>query len=140
MSITELSDPERFPTEEIIFSIIGDSREYWETLFGLVESEHPEFACEWRYYNDGKRWLLKTVKKSKTIFWLSIIQNSFRITFYFGDKAEPQIVASAISQRLRDSFVNGKKFGKIRAISLQIENENDVEDLRKLIELKLKIK
>ena len=140
MSKTELSDPEQLPTEEIILSIIGDSKEYWETIFGLLKSEYPEFVSEWRYYNDGKRWLLKTTKKSKTIFWLGIIQNSFRITFYFGDKAESQIVASAISQPLRDSFVNGRKFGKIRAISLQIENQNDVDDVRKLIELKLKIK
>ena len=140
MSNTELSDPEQFPTEAIIFSIIGDSREYWEKLFGFITSEYPEFVSEWRYYKDGKSWLLKTVKKSKTIFWLGVIQNSFRITFYFGDKAESQIVDSAISQGLKDSFVNGKRFGKIRAISLHIENQNDVDDVRKLIELKLKIK
>ena len=69
-----LADKEQHPTEEIIFSHIGESRHHWETLFGHIHSGYPEFISEWRYYNDGKRWLLKTTKKSKTIFWLVICQ------------------------------------------------------------------
>jgi len=84
-----LADKEQFPTEEIIFSHIDESRIHWETIFGHIHINYPEFIGEWRYYYDGKSWLLKTTKKSKTIFWLSVVQDSFKITFYFGDKAEP---------------------------------------------------
>ena len=68
------------------------------------------------------------------------MQDSFKITFYFGDKAEPAILASTISDSLKDSFQNGKRFGKIRAITIQVENEDDVENVKSLIEIKLKIK
>ena len=135
-----LADKEQFPTEEIIFSHIGGSRIHWETIFGHIHNDYPEFVGEWRYYKDGKRWLLKTVKKSKTIFWLSVFQDSFKITFYFGDKAEPVILASSISDSLKESFQNGKRFGKIRAITVQVGNEDDVEDIKSLIEIKLSIK
>jgi hypothetical protein len=135
-----LADKEQFPTEKIIFSHIGESRIHWETIFGHIHINYPEFIGEWRYYNDGKRWLLKTTKKSKTIFWLSVVQDSFKITFYFGDKAEPVILASTISGSLKNSFQNGKRFGKIRAITVQVENGDDVENVKSLIEIKLKIK
>lgn len=135
-----LTDKEQFPTEEIIFSYIGKSRIHWEAIFGYIHTNYPEIISEWRYYNDGKSWLLKSTKKLKTIFWLSVLQDSFRITFYFGDKAEPVILAGTISASLKDSFQNGKKYGKIRAITVRVENEEDVENVKSLIEIKLKIK
>ena len=135
-----LADKEQYPTEEIIFSHIGESRNHWETLFEYIHHEYPEFNGEWRYYNDGKRWLLKTTKKAKTIFWLSVMPDSFIITFYFGDKAEPLILDSTISGSLKDAFQNGKRFGKIRAINVQVKNGDDVENVKSLIEIKLCIK
>jgi hypothetical protein len=135
-----LADKEQFPTEEIIFSHIGESRIHWETIFEYIHINYPEFIGEWRYYNDGKSWLMKMTRKSKTIFWLSVVQDSFKITFYFGDKAEPVILASSISGSLKESFQNGKRFGKIRAITVQVENEDDVENVKSLIEIKLNIK
>ena len=68
------------------------------------------------------------------------MRDSFTTTFYFGDKAEPVILASTISDSLKGSFQNGKRFGKIRAITIQVENEDDIENVKSLIELKLSIK
>lgn len=133
-----LADKEQFPTDEMIFSHIGASRIHWEALFGHVHSKYPEFVGEWRYYKDGKSWLLKTIKKSKTIFWLSVIRGSFKVTFYFGDKAEPVILASMLPASLKTSFQNGKRFGKIRAITVQVENGDDVDNVKSLIEIKLR--
>jgi hypothetical protein len=28
-------------------------------------------------------------QKKKTIFWVGVLKDTFRITFYFGNKAEP---------------------------------------------------
>jgi len=135
-----LSDKEQVPTEEIIFSHIGKSRIHWETIFEHIHKNYPEFIGEWRYYNDGKRWLLKTTKKSKTIFWLSVMKDSFTITFYFGDKAEPVILAGAISDSIKDSFQNGKRYGKIRGITVQVQSGDDVDNVKSLIKIKLSIK
>lgn len=135
-----LSNKEQFPTEEIIFSHIGKSRTQWKTMFEYIHTHYPEFTEEWRYYNDGKSWLLKTVKKPKTIFWLSVIQNSFKVTFYFGDKAESLILDSSISDLLKDSFRNGKRYGKIRGITIQIESQSDIDNVISLIDIKLNLK
>ena len=77
-----LTDKNQFPTEEIIFSHIGKSKIFWESIFKYIHMNHPDFSEQWKYYNDGKSWLLKITKKTKTIFWLSIIHDSFIITFY----------------------------------------------------------
>ena len=135
-----LSDKNQFPTEEIIYSHIGKSKTLWQSLFQYIHSDHPELNEEWRYYNDGKSWLLKVTKKSKTIFWLSIIKNSFRITFYFTDKVEEAINKSPISDELKEQFKNGKKYNKIRGLTIIFKNKKDIEYAKLLITLKLSIK
>lgn len=91
-----LTDKNQFPTKEIIYSRIGKSKVLWQSVFEFIHTNHPDFIEQWRYYNDGKSWLLKVTKKAKTIFWLSVIKDSFRMTFYFTDKAEEAINKSSI--------------------------------------------
>ena len=135
-----LTDKDEFPTEEIIFSHIGNTRTHWDTVFNHIRENHPEFASEWRYYKDGQSWLMKTTRKSKTIYWLSVVKGCFNITFYFGDKAEPNIMDSNIPKSIKESFKSGKRFGKIRAITIPMKNKKDVEAVKLLIEIKLKVK
>lgn len=135
-----LSDKNQFPTVEIIYSHIGKSKELWESIFNYIHTEHPDFLEQWRYYLDGKSWLMKVTRKSKTIFWLSIIPGSFRITFYFGDKAEQLIMKSNISDAMKDEFKKGKKYGKIRGLSLTMNKKQNMQFAKELISIKLKLK
>ena len=132
-----LTNKDQFPTDEVVFSHIGKSKLYWEKLFDYLRTNYPDFAEQWRYYKDGKSWLLKVLKKSKTIFWVSVINGSFRTTFYFGDKAETSILESSISNDLKDSFKNGKRYGKVRGITTEIKAETDLNNVHELIEVKL---
>ena len=87
MEPSPLTDKNVFPSQEVIFSHIGKSKALWLAFFEQMHKDHPDFVEEWRYYNDGKRWLMKATRKKKTVFWLSIIPKAFRITFYFSEKA-----------------------------------------------------
>ena len=135
-----LNDRDQTPTQEIIFDHIGSAGKTWNTIFNHIHDHHPDLTEEWRYYNDGKSWLLKVTKKSKTIFWLSILKDAFRITFYFGDKAEPLIMDSAISEELKEQFRTGKRYNKIRGITMTLNGKTEITNIIELITLKLKIK
>ncbi len=135
-----LSDKNQYPTEEIIFSHIGKTRELWKLLFDHIHQTHSDFTEQWRYYLDGKSWLLKVTRKSKTIFWLSIVDGTFRTTFYFTDRAGPAISKSALSDASKQQFKSGNKYGKIRGITVRYRYKRDVEDAKRLIELKLAAK
>lgn len=135
-----LSDKNIFPTDKIIFSNIGKSKTFWISLFEYIDTNYPEISREWRYYNDGKRWLLKVTRKAKTIFWLSIIENSFRITFYLNDRAGELIAKSDISDDLKEQYHGGKKYGKIRGVTIIFKNKKDVEYAKTLIGIKTSLK
>jgi len=134
-----LKDENQFPTEEVIFSHIGKSKDIWESFFKYIHTNNPDFSEQWKYYNDGKSWLLKVTRKAKTIFWVSIFQNSFKVGFYFGDKAEPAILDSIISDKLKKQFKEGKRFGKIRGLTLKMNTKKNIEFAKELISIKVKL-
>jgi hypothetical protein len=135
-----LSDENQFPTEKIIFSHIGKSKAIWESLFEYIRRNHPDFDAQWRYYKDGKSWLMKVARKSKTIFWLSVIKDAFRITFYFGDKAEAMIMESALPPEMKKEFEDAKRYNKIRGITLTMRDQSDIGNAKILVMIKLKMK
>lgn len=134
-----LSDKNQFPSPKIIFSHIGKAKPLWLSLFEFVHTTYPDFAEEWRYYNDGKSWLMKVTRKKKTIFWLSIIEGAFRTTFYVGDKAENVILDSKISDELKDQFRN-KIYGKIHGLTITYKTKKDIEQAKLMMAIKLSLK
>ncbi|HUI42068.1 MAG TPA: DUF3788 family protein [Terriglobia bacterium] len=140
MDTPVLSDRSQFPTDEVVFSHLGKSKTLWVSLFQYLAEEHPDFTTEWRYYNDGKSWLMKVQRKKKTVFWLSILKGSFRTTFYVHEKAAKLVEGSTISEELKGQYRAGKSFGKIRGIRVVYRNKKDVEFAKELIGIKLKVK
>ncbi len=140
METPVLGDKDQFPVDELIFKHLGKIKNIWLMLFKFIHDKHPDFKEEWRYYNDGKSWLLKITKKTKTICWISIIKDGFRMTCYFGDKAEKLIKDSDLPKDYKDQFINGKKFGKIRAITIIFKNEEGINVAKILMEIKEKLK
>jgi len=135
-----LNDKSMTPTEDLVFSIIGDKRILWQQIMNYLQDNYSDITEVWKFYNDGKSWLFRTLKKGKTIFWIRVLEDTFRIGFYFGDKAEPIIEQSDLPESIKTDFRNAKRFNTTRGISIEMADENDAVNAIKLIELKLKIK
>lgn len=135
-----LGDKSQFPTDKVIFSHLGKAKPLWTALFQFLDKEHAGFAREWRYYNDGKSWLMKIQHKKKTVFWLSVLEGSFRTTFYLHEKAGKLVEESKLSEKLKEQFRSGKSYGKIRGVTVVYKNKKDVESAKELITIKLSIK
>ena len=135
-----LIDPEEHPNDDVIFSHIGRAKSLWNSVFEYIRTQHKDLSEEWRYYKDGKSWLLKIIKKKKTICWISVGKKNFKMTFYFTDRAEPAIIESNISYELKEQFKKAKYYNKIRPLTIEFSNKNDVEYAKTLITIKLTVK
>lgn len=135
-----LTDPNIQPTDELIFGIIGENSKYWEALIEYLYEKHLNITEEWRFYNDGKSWLYKAVRKKQTLYWIGVIKDTFRVTFWFGEKAEPIIEASALPESIKENFRNAKRYGQLRAISVEVRSDDDFANVVKLLEMKAKMK
>lgn len=135
-----LNDKSVTPTEDQVFSIIGDKRILWQQIMNYLHDNHADVSEVWKFYNDGKSWLFRTLKKGKTIFWIRVLEDTFRIAFYFGDKAEPIIEQSDLPESIKTDFRKAKRYNTTRGIAIEMTDKDDVVNAIKLIELRLKIK
>jgi hypothetical protein len=134
-----LSDKEIYPDDEYIFSIIGEKMQLWHRVIRHMKENYKDSSGDWHYYNDGKQWLFKMVNKKKTVFWAGIISDTFRITFYFGNKAEPVIESSDLAREIKDEFINAKRYGQIRPVTFTVRDDNDIDNVLKMISIKNKV-
>ncbi len=135
-----LSDRSRIPDDEYIFSLLGEKEVFWKMIINTLSDKYSDVSGSWNYYNDGKQWLFKQVQKKKTIFWAAILADTFRITFYFSDKALPFIENSDLPSKIKEDFITAKKYGLIRPVSIKVHDNIDVENVMKLIAIKTRMK
>lgn len=139
MATIVLKDPTVHPTNEIVFSFIGEKKILWEMLHQKLNDEYKEITTEWRYYNDGKSWLYRGLKKDKVIFWVGVFQDYFNVTFYLSKKAEELIANSELPVKMKQDFEDTKD-QKFRSVPVMVSNETDIDSILKLIKIKLKVK
>ncbi|HWS00882.1 MAG TPA: DUF3788 family protein [Prolixibacteraceae bacterium] len=134
------TDPAVTPDEELVFAQIGDNSIYWKTIEEYLYRHHSGITQQWRFYNDGKCWLFRYLKKEKTVCWISVLAVTFRVGFWLSDKAEPLIEQSELAESVKEDFRNAKRTKIGRGLSVLIKGPEDVENAIKVMELKFKIK
>ncbi|MDR0748626.1 MAG: DUF3788 domain-containing protein [Tannerellaceae bacterium] len=136
-----LKDPEVFPSNEVLKETLGD--DIYKVLGSFVEtiiSEEYGLAPEWRFYNDGKAWLCKTVYKKKTVFWLSVWEGFFKVSFFFTEKHLDAIAALNISEAIKDEFAKAKPVGRLIPMIFDVCKKEQLDDLLTVVRHKKSLK
>ena len=132
-----LSEESVEPNEELIFSIIGEKELLWKQMMSYLYDNHTDISGIWKYYKDGKSWLLRIMKKKKTICWIRILDDTFRVAFWFAEKLEPIILDSDLPDKLKLEYKNAKSFNKSRCIYIDMKDSEDLPNVKELIDIKV---
>ena len=138
MEKNPLSNESIKPTDELVFSIIGEKELLWKQTMSYLYDNNKDITIAWKYYKDGKSWLFRALKKKKTIFWIRLVDDTFRIAFWFAEKLEPILSQSDLPDKLKIDYGKAKSFNKSRCIYIDMQDSNDYQNVKKLIDLKLK--
>lgn len=131
-----LNDPVQFPTNEILQNILGKSYSVYAEMSEIL-TEKFGISLLWKYYNDSKAWLAKVEYKKKTVFWLSVWTGFFRTSFFFLERHLDGISALEIDE---NSFTLEKEWGKMIPLIFNISEKEQLPNLYKTVEFKIKSK
>jgi len=136
-----LRDAEITPTMDVLENIVGkDIFSVYEKIYKTITSSEFELNPEWNFYKDGKAWLCKVSYKKKTVFWLSVWDTGIKTGFYFTEKTRSGVLELAINDEIKQRFESVKLIGKLIPLTLVVENEAQLDDLKKLIVYKKALK
>lgn len=130
-----LTDQTQVPSEAVVRSHLGEAGRHWEALFDLLHEAHPGFGEEWRYYRDGKSWLLKVTHRSRTISWVSVGERAFALTVYLPPRAEQLIVGSTLPRDLKAQFLEADPAARTRGITVVFRGDTDLSAVQAADEL-----
>ena len=135
-----LRDADIEPTARIIADGLGASNTIYIEFIERLK-EYDVSLMDWRYYSDGKAWLSKgeykwTTKrgtnKVKPLFWLSIWEGFFKVSFFFSAIIQDELLHLAISEEAKSIIKNANPMGKTMRylpIIFDVNNDNQLNDL-----------
>ena len=137
MEIQLLKDPDILPTKEVLEKVLGIKYLVFKEFMNTAESEELKLKPEWRYYKDGKAWLCKITFRKKTVVWLSVWSDCFKLGLYFTEKSGEGIPGLKIDDSIKEFYLNHKPIGKLKPIVVEVRMKSQLVDINTLIKYKI---
>ncbi len=137
-AIQLLRDEKVFPSEDVLVGAAGTYygvyREYVDLLLDRG------ISVDWRYYRDGRAWLGKAVKGTRTVCWISLWEGFFRVSFYIAMRLRGEFGKLAINEELLDRAMRQPPVGKLLPIVVEVTGRQQAADLMEIVAFKLNFK
>lgn len=111
--------------------------EFWLQIRDFVFERYPLAIEEWHVSVKKYGWGFRIKDKKRAIVYLSPREGFFRVTMVFGQKATDRILESGISESIKTELLNSKVYMEGRVIRLEIKDDSYLEDVKRLIEIKI---
>ena len=134
----ELKDESIYPDETVLKRVLEDSYLVLTEILTLFDQYGMKY--DWKYYKDGKAWLCKVEKKSKTIVWMSAWAGYMKATIYFPERYMDDLMKLDISEGMKDAIRTAKNVGKSKPCMFEIRKNFVLNDFETIMKLKLQQK
>lgn len=127
-----LKDPNMLLSNDVFSHALGDA---YESYLKFIQALIPyDIQLSWRYYHDGNVWLAKGIyafdgprggSKEVTIFWLSIWEGFFKVTFYVLEKRREDVLKLPLDHAVKQKIEAAKTLGKLRFFPIDFDLYSD---------------
>jgi hypothetical protein len=138
INTVELTDEKVFPDDTVLERVLGDSFTAYKALLRLYEKNNLQY--EWRYYRDGKAWLCKVQKKSKTLVWMSAWKGYMKATVYIPEKHVGSLLDLPLSLEAKNAIRDANNVGKSKPCMFDLRDETVFKDFEAVMQYKALIK
>lgn len=133
-----LINPQLSPTPELLQEALGDNYVNFDAVITMLTERGV--VAQWNYYKDGKSWLCKAQYKKKTILWLSVWNDCFKLSFFFTEKTKVDIESLEISPAIKERFNQQKAAGKLIPLIIDVRDCTLLSDIEQIVEYKMRCK
>jgi hypothetical protein len=130
-----LADEGVYPSPDILKEVLGRSYPAYTALLELFEA--MGLSHQWRYYKDGKAWLCKVQKGTRTIVWMSAWKGFMKATIYFPEKHSGGLSALDLSEETKEGIRGARKVGSSTPCMFEIRNRSVLKDFETVMAYKL---
>lgn len=125
------------PDELSLKQTLGLNFPFWEAIQNAVQDLGKVEKEAWHYSGEKHGWSYRISDKKRVLVYSLPRSGYFKVAFVFGDKALEEIQHSAIDPAIVKELLAAKKYAEGRGIRIDVKNEDVLEDILKLLNLKV---
>ena len=137
MALSALDDKSRGPDDAALLGVLGKSKKLWDAILAHLQEHYPGTRCEWEFTSPKYGWILRPKLKKRTILYMIPGKGSFGVSFVLGGKAVAAAEQSALSEDVLEAIRSARQYAEGRGVRLEVKRKTDVENVRKLAEIKM---
>ena len=137
MDISIFTNKQTVPNDMDLKESLGDSYHLWQTVKEYVHLKYPGAVDEWNYSGDKYGWNFRIKDKKRAIIYLLPREQYFKAAFIFGQKAMDTIMKSTVSEVIKSELDSARVYAEGRGIRIDVKNEQILNDIRELIDIKI---
>jgi hypothetical protein len=126
---------ESIPTTTELTKALGATFHYWQVIADWVHLQYPKAMDEWNCSKNG--WSFRIKDKKRAIIYFLPRDKYFKVAFVFGQKATDVILKSEVTDEIKKELDAARVYAEGRGIRIDIKNEKVLNDIKKLITVKL---
>ncbi|WP_294676642.1 DUF3788 domain-containing protein [uncultured Fluviicola sp.] len=137
MDTSVFSNKEIIPGDQALSEELKKTGDLWNSIRDYVQKKAPDSVEEWKYSGKKFGWSFRINDKKRVIVYLLPREAYFKAAFVFGQKATDAIINSTISDTIKKELLSAKVYAEGRGIRIDVRDPEVLEDIRRLIEIKL---
>jgi hypothetical protein len=137
MSLSILDNKSIQPTDEQLALVLGNTIKIWNSIKEFVHQQYPEVIEEWNYSGKNYGWGFRLKDKKRVIVYLTPCDGFFKVALVFGANATNYALNSSVSIELKTIIQDAPVYGEGRGFRIDVENDRILNDIKKLITIKL---
>ena len=137
MDISIFTDKTELPDETKLSAALDPLYNVWVQIRSYVKQAYPGVVEEWNFPGTKYGWNFRMKDKKRAIIYLLPRDKYFMVAFVYGEKAATAALGSDISPDLKNIISSAKVYAEGRGFRIEIRNDEKLDDLKKLIEIKI---
>lgn len=130
-------DKNQEPTAADLQNGIGTTFPIWKEIETFLLEEYSKLESKWHFTSAKMGWSFRMSDSKRVLVYLLPRDQYFKVAMVFGQKATDAVLESSISETIKSELKAAKVYAEGRGIRIDIQNDNLLEDIKKLIQIKL---
>lgn len=136
MPLSAFDDKTHPPQPEAVSRILGEAAGLWQQLIAHVQETCAPIAEQWNFSGARFGWSLRLKHKDRVILYLTPQQGQFLAGLALGEKAARAAHENGLPEAVLAVIDSAPKYAEGRGIRMAVQGQDEVEVLKRLVELK----
>lgn len=132
-------DESRFPTDDELRHVLGNSHASWIQLLCLVRDSIANFGEVWKYTGGKTGWALRLVHQDRVVLYLTPQPRQFVVSVALGERAVAAACAAQLSAGVLNAIVTAPRYPEGRGIRITVHDGRDLATLTRLAKIKCEL-